>query len=153
MILKRFFSTENQSPYDSVSWVTVPVTGFADGVEAPAKWSATAVEIAASKYFRKKSGERSVRQLIHRVARTIRKAGEAQGYLKDVSQAQIFEDETVYILLHQIASFNSPVYFNVGIFSEYGVMGRAENFVVDPKSGKAQAQTNAFVHPRVLFKT
>ena len=148
MILKRFFSAEHQSPYETVSWVSVAVAGFAEGVEAPANWSTTAVEIAATKYFRKKSGERSVRQLIQRVTRTIRRAGEAQGYFKELSQAQVFEDETAYILLHQIASFNSPVYFNVGIFSEYGVMGRAENFIADPKSGKAQAQTNAFVHPQ-----
>lgn len=148
MILKRFFTQPNQSPYDQISWQPFKVTGFDSAVEAPAKWSETAVEIAATKYFRRKSGENSVRQLVHRVVHTIRQAGEAQGYFKNPEQAQIFEDEVAHILLHQIASFNSPVYFNVGIFSEYGVMGRAENFVVDPKTGRAQAQTNAFVHPQ-----
>jgi ribonucleoside-diphosphate reductase alpha chain len=152
--IKRHFTTPNQSPYSEVQWHEVKVASFDKAVEAPAHWSTTAVEIAATKYFRRRGVsiespcEQSVRQLIHRVVRTIRRAGEAQGYFKDSGQAQIFEDEIAHILLMQKASFNSPVYFNVGIFSEYGVMGTAENFVADVKTGKACPQTNAYVHPQ-----
>lgn len=148
------FTTPGQTSYSDVKWHEVKVASFDKPIEAPAHWSTTAVEIAATKYFRRRGvsvespGEQSVRQLIHRVVHTIRRAGEAQGYFKDSDQAQIFEDEIVHILLMQKASFNSPVYFNVGIFSEYGVMGTAENFVADPKTGKAIPQTNAFVHPQ-----
>lgn len=154
MSFKRHFSSADQSPYDQVKWTTVKVTSFAEPVEAPAHWSTTAVEIAATRYFRRRGisqetpGETSVRQLIQRVVRTLRQAGQAQGYFKDQEQAQIFEDEVAAILLNQKASFNSPVYFNVGLFASYGIMGTAENYVVDPKTGKAQLQTNAYVHPQ-----
>jgi ribonucleoside-diphosphate reductase alpha chain len=158
MMIKRHFTehytTPGQSPYSEVEWREFEIDSFDKPVEAPAHWSPTAVEIAATKYFRRRGvsqenpSEQSVRQLIQRVVRTIRRAGEAQGYFKDSEQAQIFEDEIAHILLMQKASFNSPVYFNVGIFSEYGIMGTAENFVVDLKTGRATAQTNALVHPQ-----
>lgn len=154
MNIKRHFTTEGKSPYSEVKWTTVKVASFDKPVEAPAHWSPTAVEIAATKYFRRRGVsaespcEQSVRQLIHRVVHTIRRAGEAQGYFQDAGEAQIFEDEVAHILLMQKASFNSPVYFNVGIFAEYGIMGTGENYVADPKTGKAVLQTNAFVHPQ-----
>jgi ribonucleoside-diphosphate reductase alpha chain len=121
-------------------------------VEAPASWSETAVEIAATRYFRRrhagasaKASETSVRQLITRVVRTIRRAAEWQNYLSGES-AQIFEDELTHILLHQMASFNSPVYFNVGLFPEYGVLGSGENFVFE--DGRARQLSSAYVRPQ-----
>lgn len=149
--IKRHFSSEKQSPFDCIQWRTVDINGRA--VEAPAQWSETAIEIAATKYFRRRgvsdstSGETSVRQLIFRVVRTIRMAGEWQGYFKK-AQAQIFEDELTHILLSQRASFNSPVYFNVGLFPSYGIAGHGENFVINRKSGKAQAHSTAYIHPQ-----
>ncbi len=158
MKIKRHFTagyaSQGQTPYDQVKWITVQVNSFDKPVEAPAHWSATAVEIAATKYFRRRGvsqdapAEQSVKQLIHRVVRTIRQAGQAQGLLKTEDEAQILEDEITHILLTQKASFNSPVYFNVGIFAQYGVMGTGENYVADVKTGKAVLQTNAFVQPQ-----
>ncbi|NJL24261.1 MAG: adenosylcobalamin-dependent ribonucleoside-diphosphate reductase [Calothrix sp. SM1_5_4] len=62
--------------------------------------------------------------------------------------ARVFEAELSYILLHQIASFNSPVYFNVGVFPSYGTLGTSENFVYDPAAGRARALTSAYLHPQ-----
>lgn len=121
MEFKRLFTSNGKAPELALEWKTTA------GVEAPAGWSDTAVEIAASKYFRR--GENSVRQLIHRVAHTVRLAGKWQNYFANDEQAQIFEDELKHILLGQMASFNSPVYFNVGLFAMYGVTGHGENFI------------------------
>lgn len=133
---KRVFTKAGVSPYSSVAWSTTK------GVEAPAQWSQTAVEIASSKYFRRQ--ENSVRQLIHRVVRTIRQAGEWQNYFSSPEQADIFEDELAYILLHQRAAFNSPVYFNVGVFPMYGNLGSGENYIWS----QSQPLSSAFVHPQ-----
>src|ERR1035437_2925409 len=117
--IKRHFTVKDGSPYASVAWKTVRVPLCEYPVEAPAFWSDTAIEIAVAKYFRKPEGESSVRQLFTRVVNAIRDSGEAQGYFQS-NQAQIFADELQHILIHQIGSFNSPVYFNVGIFPSYG---------------------------------
>jgi ribonucleoside-diphosphate reductase alpha chain len=125
--LKRHFSVENASPYDRIAWREVAVAGIEGGIEAPSGWSQTAVEIAAHKYLRRRYGENSVRALIRRVTASVRRAGEWQGYFSGAGEATAFEDELSHILLHQLGSFNSPVYFNVGVFPEFGVLGTAEN--------------------------
>ncbi len=128
--VRRYFSCQNQSPYRS---------GAAD------HWSVTAQEIASSRYFRRRNGETSVVQMVRRVARALRLAGEWQGYFNGET-AQIFEHELAHILLAQKASFNSPVYFNVGVFTEYGVLGTAENFAVE--NGKVRQVTSAYLRPQ-----
>src|SRR4051812_33456300 len=93
------------------------------GAEIPAGWSQLATDIAVSKYFRKagiqgdaKRGETSARQLVYRVARTIREAGEkAGGYFGSSEDADTFEAELSHLLIHQRAAFNSPVWFNCGL--------------------------------------
>src|SRR5690606_6901454 len=88
-------------------------------VEIPKTWSQLATNVVVSKYFRGTLGtpqrETSVRQLIGRVVRTIRGWGEAQGYFPTREDADAFADELTYLLLHQYAAFNSPVWFNVGV--------------------------------------
>ncbi len=125
--LRRFFTKENAHPYSEVEWGLRSASigshenkVFIDeNLEFPEFWSQNAVNITASKYFRGKRGtparERSLKQMIDRVAKTIRAWGETFGYFSNVNQAQIFEEELTYIILHQRASFNSPVWFNVGI--------------------------------------
>lgn len=152
MEIQRLFTEEGKSPFDEVKWTHIEVPGFETAVEAPAHWSLTATEIAATKYFRRRGvegrqGEQSVRQLLTRVARTIRRAGEWQGYLQG-KQAEVFEQELTHILVHQKASFNSPVYFNVGLFPEYGILGHGENFKFDQKSQKVEALASAYLHPQ-----
>jgi ribonucleoside-diphosphate reductase alpha chain len=146
--LKRHFSVENASPYDRIAWREVAVAGIEGGIEAPSGWSQTAVEIAAHKYLRRRYGENSVRALIRRVTASVRRAGEWQGYFSGAGEATAFEDELSHILLHQLGSFNSPVYFNVGVFPEFGVLGTAENYHFDRAAGRVRGLTSADVHPQ-----
>ncbi len=119
--VRRVFTKKGIHPYDEINWVEreAEVGKFEQkGVLFPDFWSENAVNITASKYFRGKLGsperETSLKQIINRVVRTIRGWGEDFGYFETKSQAQTFEDELVHLLVNQKASFNSPVWFNVG---------------------------------------
>lgn len=123
------------------------------GVEAPAKWSLLAVEIAAAKYFRQKksddksSREKSVRELVHRVASSIANSGLQQGYF-DKKNRDIFCEELKYILLAQMAAFNSPVWFNVGLYDSYKSQSNSLTFAYDEKSKKIKTYQNALQRPQ-----
>ncbi|MBV9447315.1 MAG: vitamin B12-dependent ribonucleotide reductase [Streptosporangiaceae bacterium] len=125
---ERIYTKPGVHPYDEVTWTRqdVVLTNWRDGsinfeqrgVEFPEFWSSNSVQIVTSKYFRGAVGtplrEWSLKQLINRVVRTYTKAGEDNGYFATAEDAEIFEHEIIYMLLHQIFSFNSPVWFNVG---------------------------------------
>jgi ribonucleoside-diphosphate reductase alpha chain len=128
LVLERFFTTAGVDPYTQVEWdPRSAVISGEDGrvvfeqkdVEVPRAWSQTATNVVVSKYFRGPLGtprrENSVRQLISRVVDTISGWGDKQEYFADADARDTFHDELKYLLLHQKASFNSPVYFNVGI--------------------------------------
>src|SRR5690606_8892075 len=133
--LERVFTTEGVHPYDEVEWEQrdVVMTNWRDGsvnfeqrgVEFPSFWSVNATNIVTSKYFRGAVGspsrERSLKQLIDRVVKTYTKAGIEHGYFHSESDAEIFEHELTWMLLHQVFSFNSPVWFNVGTSSKQQV--------------------------------
>jgi ribonucleoside-diphosphate reductase alpha chain len=126
--MERIHTTPGVHPYDEVVWEhrDVVMTNWRDGsinfeqrgVEFPDFWSVNAVNIVTSKYFRGAVGtpvrEQSLKQLIDRVVRTYRKAGEDNGYFASPQDAELFDHELTYALLHQVFSFNSPVWFNVG---------------------------------------
>jgi ribonucleoside-diphosphate reductase alpha chain len=125
--LRRFFTKPGVSPYDELEWeLRLAQITDAKGnvifeqkdVEVPKDWSMTATNIVASKYLHGKVGtperETGVRQLITRVAETIRNWGLDQGYFKTPDDGATFHDELVHILVRQYAAFNSPVWFNVG---------------------------------------
>ncbi|MEU5832942.1 vitamin B12-dependent ribonucleotide reductase [Streptomyces diacarni] len=126
--IERVHTTPGVHPYDEVTWERrdVVMTNWRDGsinfeqrgVEFPDFWSVNAVNIVTSKYFRGAVGtpqrENSLRQLIDRVVKTYRAAGEDNGYFASPADAEIFEHELAYAVLHQIFAFNSPVWFNVG---------------------------------------
>ncbi|KUM90272.1 hypothetical protein AQI88_38895 [Streptomyces cellostaticus] len=126
--IERIHTTPGVHPYDEVEWARrdVVMTNWRDGsvnfeqrgVEFPDFWSVNAVNIVTSKYFRGAVGtpqrEVSLKQLIDRIVKTYRKAGEDHKYFASPADAEIFEHELAYALLHQIFSFNSPVWFNVG---------------------------------------
>ncbi|MGW0604461.1 vitamin B12-dependent ribonucleotide reductase [Streptomyces sp. NPDC002640] len=126
--IERIHTTPGVHPYDEVAWERrdVVMTNWRDGsinfeqrgVEFPDFWSVNAVNIVTSKYFRGAVGtpqrETGLRQLIDRIVKTYRKAGEDNKYFASPADAEIFEHELAYALLHQIFSFNSPVWFNVG---------------------------------------
>ncbi len=123
-----------------------------ENIEVPEGWSQLAVDILASKYFRRagvpgKGFEDSIRQVIGRITRAIRRQGEQQGLLSG-EDARVFEAELQYLLLHQMAAFNSPVWFNVGLFEEYGIRGGEGGFRYDPIGAKVVPVLNAFEHPQ-----
>src|SRR5947209_4883 len=127
LTLRRFFTKPGVSPYDEVEWEKrlAQITDSKGGiifeqkdVEVPKDWSMTATNIVASKYLHGEVGtpqrETGVRQLVGRVAETIRDWGMAQGYFRTPEDGSTFHDELVHLLIRQYAAFNSPVWFNVG---------------------------------------
>ncbi|MCB1256459.1 MAG: vitamin B12-dependent ribonucleotide reductase [Microthrixaceae bacterium] len=129
MSVERFFTTPGVSPYDLLEWErrdsrlvdhrSGDVAFEQLGVEFPTNWSVTASNIVAQKYFRGRmdSPERewSLKQLIDRVSITIRKWGEQGGYFNSPAEADTFEEELRHLLVNQMVSFNSPVWFNIGV--------------------------------------
>jgi hypothetical protein len=126
--LSRFFSTEGTHPFDQLQWDlrTASITNERGeiifeqkDVEVPQSWSMTATNVVVSKYFHGQVGtpqrETSVRQLVHRVARTIADWGSEGGYFHSDEDTEIFYHELCYLLVNQHFSFNSPVWFNCGL--------------------------------------
>ena len=127
LTFRRLFTKPGVSPYDEIEWElrTAQITDAQGGVifeqqnvEVPKDWSMTATNIVASKYLhgRQDTGEREtgVRQLVSRVAESIRDWGTQDGYFRTPEDAATFHDELAHLLLRQYAAFNSPVWFNVG---------------------------------------
>jgi ribonucleoside-diphosphate reductase alpha chain len=121
LTIERYFTTPGVAPFDTVEWElrTAAVGSFRqDDVEFPKTWSQNATNIVAQKYFRGQlhspARERSVKQMIGRVAGTIADWGRQRGYFATAEDGDAFQDELTFILLHQLAAFNSPVWFNVG---------------------------------------
>lgn len=128
LTIERIYTTAGVHPYDSVKWERRDVvqTNWKSGevifeqksVEYPDFWSVNASTIVTTKYFRGALGaenrEYSLKQVIDRVVLTYTKAGKDNGYFATDEDAQVFEHELTYMLMHQIFSFNSPVWFNVG---------------------------------------
>src|SRR5438132_5169290 len=124
---ERSFTRDGVHPYDAIQWerrdALIPGEGGnvfeQKAVEVPAFWSMTATNVVASKYFRGKLGtparETSVRQMVDRVVDTIARWGTENGYFAGGIDAAIFSDELKYLMVNQHASFNSPVWFNIGV--------------------------------------
>jgi ribonucleoside-diphosphate reductase alpha chain len=124
--IRRYFTSAGVDPFDTVEWELRDARiGHGDkvsfeqrDVEFPKSWSQNATNIVAQKYFRGQPGsperERSVKQMIGRVAGTIAGWGRERGYFATDEDAAAFQDELTHILLHQVAAFNSPVWFNCG---------------------------------------
>ena len=131
LTIERLYTTEGVHPYAEVTWENRDVvqtnwktgeTVFEQrGVEFPDFWSVNASTIVTTKYFRGQVGtdkrEQNLRQLIDRVVLTYTKAGKENGYFATPKDAEVFEQELTWMLLHQVFSFNSPVWFNVGTSS------------------------------------
>lgn len=154
----RRCTTAGTDPLDAVvyerrgSAITNPdgsVVFKMEGAEVPATWSQLATDIVISKYFRKAGlngdkhlGETSVRQVVRRIARTIRRAGVEFGdYFATTADADTFEAELSFLLVNQYGAFNSPVWFNCGLFHEYGIEGSGGNWAWDMDAKANQAGT------------
>ena len=127
--IRRHFTAPGEHPYESVVWErrAARIVNFATGavafeqpgVEVPAGWSFNATNILAQKYFRGTLGgaerESSLRQVVDRVVDTLAAWGSKDGYFVDDEEADAFADELKYLVIHQRAAFNSPVWFNIGV--------------------------------------
>ena len=165
----RVFSDPAVAPFDQIEWEqrTAEITDDSgmvifkqDAVEVPKSWSALATKIAVSKYFygdiahgtdpSKGGRETSVRQLVHRVTRTITDWGIADGYFADAEAAKIFYDELTWLCVNQHGAFNSPVWFNVGLYHEYGIgkHAGAGNYFFNRDTGKAERAASQYEYPQ-----
>ena len=178
MRIPRRYTRAGEDPFESTTWerrdsrITNPdgsIVFEMVGAEVPAPWSQVATDIIVSKYFRKagvpqvdKDGdpivdaegepvlgpEWSARQTISRLAKTWRTWGQDNGYFASPDDAQAFEDELAYMLVHQIASPNSPQWFNTGLSQAYGLTGPAQGFwYVDPDTEEAVLSDDAYSRP------
>src|SRR5690348_8158849 len=159
--VKRLFTKQGSHPFDEIDWEirTASIqnekgeTIFEQrNVEVPSDWSMTATNIVASKYFHGKPGtperETSVRQLVSRVADTIAQWGIEGGYFRSEEDAATFHDELVHLLIHQKAAFNSPVWFNCGLWHKYHRSSPASGWFWDPATGGIKKETEAYRHPQ-----
>ena len=166
---ERVFSDVAVAPFDQTDWQQRTAEITDDGgkvifkqedIEVPKSWSALATKIAVSKYFygdiangtdpHNGGRETSVRQLIQRVTRTISDLGIADGYFADREAAEIFYDELTWLCVNQHGAFNSPVWFNVGLYHQYGV-GKgagAGNYFFNRETGKAERAASQYEYPQ-----
>jgi ribonucleoside-diphosphate reductase alpha chain len=156
----RYFTRTGISPYDEVEWElrTASITDAKGNsifeqrnVESPKDWSMTAINIVASKYLHGTLGtpqrETGVRQLIQRVAETIRDWGWQQGYFASAEDRDTFHDELVHILVQQKAAFNSPVWFNVGC-DRLEPLSDAQNWHWNQEKGTVEFTTTGYKAPQ-----
>jgi ribonucleoside-diphosphate reductase alpha chain len=161
----RFFTRAGVSPYNEVEWElrTASITDAKGNtifeqrnVESPKDWSMTAINIVASKYLHGSQKndtlgtpqrETGVRQLIQRVAETIRDWGWQQGYFASADDRDAFHDELVHLLVQQKASFNSPVWFNVGC-DRLEPQSDAQNWHWNMETGQVEFSTSGYKNPQ-----
>ena len=163
------FHTQAGSPFDHVEWDkrTAEINDDSgkvifkqENVEVPSSWSPLATKIAVSKYFygdisngtdpHKGGRESSIRQLIHRVTRTITDFGQADGYFADKASAEAFYNDLTWLCLHQHGAFNSPVWFNVGLAQQYGIGKDAGqgNYFYNRLTGEAERAATQYEYPQ-----
>src|SRR5262245_5852473 len=156
-----FCPTDVADPVDTVQWElrTAAISGEAGeplfaqhDCEIPATWTQLATNVVVSKYFygevNTPERERSVRQLIHRVARTIADWGTQDGYFASAEDGEKFYRELTWLCLHQVGAFNSPVWFNVGLHHQYGVKGAQCNWHWDRETRTVRQPENPYEYPQ-----
>jgi ribonucleoside-diphosphate reductase alpha chain len=161
--IRRYFTIPGTDPYETVTWerrdarITNWVTGAVAfeqlGVEVPSTWSVNATNILAQKYFRGTLGtperEWSLKQVVDRVAGTVRAWGEKDGYFVDRAEADSFEAELKWLVVHQRAAFNSPVWFNIGV---KGVPQQASACFILAVEDSMDSILNWYVEEGKIFK-
>ena len=156
-----FCPSDVADPFDTTNWELRSAeikdeTGEAlfkqHDCEIPADWSQLATNVVVSKYFYGEVGtderEKSVRQLIHRVTRTITDWGLEDGYFASADDAEHFYRDLTWLCLHQHGAFNSPVWFNVGLFHQYGVTGAKCNWSWNPEARCVEQPENPYEFPQ-----
>jgi ribonucleoside-diphosphate reductase alpha chain len=156
-----FFSTPGVHPFEQlelenrsakITSDTGEVIFEQHNIEVPACWSQLAAKVVASKYFYGdvETGQRehSVKQLVHRVCKTIADRGRRDGCFATDGDAEIFYNELTWLCVNQCGAFNSPVWFNVGLFDVYGISGGRHNFHWDPRRNEAVPCENSYEYPQ-----
>jgi len=161
-IIERTFSAEGINPFDRVKWEkrTAEITDDRGkvvfkqkDVEVPEFWSQLATKVVVSKYFYGEQNtperESSVRQLIHRVCRTIADWGVKDGYFSQ-EDGEVFYNELVFLSVNQYGAFNSPVWFNVGLYHQYGIGKNSTrgNWRFNPESGQCERPATQYDYPQ-----
>jgi len=159
--VRRFFTKPGTHPFDEIDWELRTASLQNEkgqsifeqrNVEAPKDWSQTATNIVASKYFYGKLGtaerESSVRQLISRVADTIAQWGVEGGYFRSEEDAETFHAELAHLLVRQKAAFNSPAWFNCGLWHKYHRSTEGRAWYWDSATGGVKQETEAYRHPQ-----
>jgi ribonucleoside-diphosphate reductase alpha chain len=157
----QFCPTDVADPFDTVSWEvrSAAIKGENGEVlfeqnncEIPASWSQLATNVVVSKYFygeiNTPEREHSVKQLIHRVSRTIADWGREDGYFASPDDSERFYRELTWLCLHQYGAFNSPVWFNVGLYHQYGVKGAQCNWHWDADTDTVIQPKNPYEYPQ-----
>ncbi len=160
--LERVFSDPKIKPFDQIEWEkrTAEITDDGgkvifkqENVEVPKSWSVLATKVVVSKYFygeqHTPERETSVRQLIHRVARTIADWGIKDGYFSK-EDGEIFFEELTWLCVNQYGAFNSPVWFNVGLYHQYGVGKNSSkgNWFYNPETNQAERASTQYEYPQ-----
>ncbi len=160
--IERVFSDAGTSPFDGIEWEkrVAEITDDGgkvifkqDNVEVPKSWSLLATKVVVSKYFYGEQNtperETSVRQLIHRICRTITDWGVKDGYFTK-TDGEVFYDELLWLCLNQHGAFNSPVWFNVGLYHQYRVGNTSSrgNWFYNPTTGKAERGKTQYEYPQ-----
>src|SRR5271157_4804501 len=160
-ISPTFCPVDVSEPFDTVEWETRTAAIKGEGgevlfeqkdCEVPVFWSQLATNVVVNKYFYGENGtserERSVRQLVHRVSRTIADWGLHDGYFAAPADAENFYRDLSWLCIHQYVSFNSPVWFNVGLFHQYGIKGAMCNWHWDARQNKIDRAENPYEFPQ-----
>jgi ribonucleoside-diphosphate reductase alpha chain len=160
--IERVFSDARVKPFEQIEWDkrTAEITDDAgkvifkqENVEVPKSWSLLATKVVVSKYFYGEQNtperETSVRQLIHRVCRTIADWGVADGYFSR-ADGEVFYDELTWLCLNQYGAFNSPVWFNVGLYHQYGIGKNSDkgNWFYNRRTGQAERARTQYEYPQ-----
>ncbi|MCF7954528.1 MAG: vitamin B12-dependent ribonucleotide reductase [Phycisphaerae bacterium] len=161
LTVNRSFSDASVHPFDQIEWEKREAKIADDDgtvifeqkdIEVPAFWSQLATKVVVSKYFYgdASAGEResSVKQLVHRVCRTIADWGKADGYFATDEDAENFYGDLTWLCVNQYGAFNSPVWFNVGLHNIYGVEGDKHNFHWSNEAGEAVPSENSYQNPQ-----
>ncbi len=157
-----FCPDDGQTPFETVNWqlrsaAIKDESGRAlfeqNDCEIPAGWTQLATNVVASKYFygdpkNPQERERSVRQLIHRVTRTIADWGLEDGYFDSPEDGERFYRDLTWLCLHQHGAFNSPVWFNVGLHTQYGVVGDKCNWHWNQETQSTEQPENPYEYPQ-----
>ena len=159
--IEHFFSTPGVHPFEQLEWEirSAKIAGDngqtifeQENIEVPVCWSQLATKVVASKYFYgdNDTGQRenSVKQLVHRVCKAIAERGKKDGYFANEQDAEIFYNELTWLCVNQYGSFNSPVWFNVGLSDIYGINGSKHNYHWDPQQKQAVLSENSYEYPQ-----